>query len=116
MLAWGRVVIGSTLLVAPRRAGERWLGPIAHDRRVVTLMRATAARDLAIGAGTLGALAEGAPVRGWALAGAAGDITDALATVAMVRQVGVRRALPVIAAAAVATAAGLSAADHLAAD
>jgi hypothetical protein len=113
MMSVGRVVVGSTLLVAPRRAGGRWLGPIAQDRAVTAIIRATAGRDLAIGAGTLQALAAGDAVRGWTLAGAASDLVDAAATAVAIRRIGVRRAVPVVAVALVAGLAGLSAADRL---
>ncbi len=113
MIAAGRLVVGTTLLVLPGRAGERWLGSVTRDRRVKVVVRATAARDFAIGAGTLHALSTGAPVRGWTLAGAAGDLTDAAATALALRQIGARRALPVMAVALAAGLVSLAAADHV---
>ncbi len=112
-LACGRVVVGATLLIAPARAGGRWLGPVTRQRGAAVAIRALAVRDLAIGAGTLDALANGTPVRPWALAGAAGDLVDAAATLAALRQVGIRRGLPVVAVALIAGAYSLSAADQV---
>ncbi len=113
MLAVGRVVLGSTLLVAPGAAGGRWLGPVSRDRAAKVAVRGLAARDLAIGAGTLHALSTGTPVRGWALAGGLGDLVDAAASVVAFRQIGLRRALPTFVIAATAGAVSLSAADQL---
>jgi hypothetical protein len=96
MLACARIAIGATLLAAPRRAGGRWIGPAADDAAARLAVRALAARDLAIGVGTLRALTGEEPARPWAVAGAASDLVDAAATIVAVRQVGLRRALPAI--------------------
>jgi hypothetical protein len=113
MLAVGRIVLGTTLLIAPGKAGGRWLGPVSSNRAAKVAVRGLAARDLAIGAGTLQALANGTPVRGWALAGGIGDLTDAAASVLAFRQLGLRRALPTLVIAATAGAVSLTSADHL---
>ena len=113
MLAVGRVVLGTTLLVAPGAAGGRWLGPVSSDRAAKVAVRGLAARDLAIGAGTLQALSSGTPVRGWALAGGLGDLADAAATLLAFRRLGLRRALPTLVIATAASAVSLSSLDHL---
>jgi hypothetical protein len=113
MLAVGRLVLGGTLLLAPQAAGGRWLGPVSADRGAKVAIRGLAARDLAIGAGTLQALGEGQPVRGWALAGGIGDLADAAATVLAWRTLGIRRALPTLVVAATASAVSLTSANHL---
>ena len=113
MLAVGRLVLGSTLLLAPKAAGGRWLGPVTGDRAAKVAIRGLAARDLAIGAGTLQALSAGTPVRGWAVAGGVGDLVDAAATLLAIRQVGLRRAVPMLVIASSAAAVTFASADHL---
>jgi hypothetical protein len=108
-----RVVVGATLILLPGTSAERWIGRSAHDPTVKVMVRALGARDLALGAGTMQALANGEPARGWTLAGAASDLTDAAATLLAFRRIGARRAIPLLAFATAAGLAGLSAADHL---
>jgi hypothetical protein len=113
MLACARMAVGVTLLVAPARGGSLWIGPWSRDRAAKMVIRSAAARDLALGMGTYQALAEGSPVRPWVLAGVISDGVDAVATIAAIRQVGARRALPVIVAAAASAAYAASVADQL---
>jgi hypothetical protein len=108
-----RVVVGASLVLLPGPSAERWIGSAAHDPAVKVMVRALGARDLAIGAGTMAALANGDPVRHWTLAGAASDLTDAAATLLAFRSIGARRAIPLLVAATIAGLAGISAADHL---
>ncbi len=112
-MACARIAIGATLLAAPRRAGGRWIGPVADDGAARVAIRALAARDLAIGVGTLRALTGEEPARPWALAGAASDLVDAAATVLALRQVGLRRAIPAIAIALGAGVYTISIADQI---
>ena len=77
------------------------------------MTRTMGIRDLAIGAGTMHTLAEGTPARSWILAGAASDLVDVVATVLAVRYIGLRRALPVVAVAAIAGIASYLAAEHI---
>ena len=113
MLAVGRLLVGATLIASPGRAGGRWLGPVTSDRAARAAVRGLAARDLAIGAGTLQALSAGTPVRGWAVAGGVGDLVDAAATLLAIRQVGLRRAVPMLVIASSAAAVTFASADHL---
>ena len=113
VLACARIAVGATLLAAPRRAGGRWIGPVTEDGAARLAVRALAARDLAIGIGTLRALSGEEPARPWALAGAASDLVDAAATVLALRQVGLRRALPTIVVALGAGAYTISIADQI---
>ncbi len=113
MLAVGRVLLGATMLVSPGRAGGRWLGPVTADRAAKAAIRGLAARDLAIGVGTMQALSAGTPVRGWAIAGGLGDLTDAAATLVAIRRIGLKRAVPTIVIASTAAAVSFSSADHL---
>jgi len=109
----GRVVVGAALILLPGTTAGRLVGPPASDRSVKVLTRALGVRDLAIGAGTIHALDAGEPVRGWGLAGAAGDLMDAAAAVLAFRHVGARRALPLIAVATVAGLASYNAAQQI---
>ena len=112
-IAAGRIVAGTTLLLLPGTAAGQWIGPSARTPGAKVMTRAMGVRDLAIGAGTMSALANGEPARHWALAGAASDLIDGLATVLAIRHIGARRALPLLAVAATAGIASYVAADHL---
>jgi hypothetical protein len=112
-IAAGRIAAGAALVLLPGTAAGRWIGPVSRDGGAKVMIRAMGARDLALGAGTMHALANGEPARTWVLAGAASDLADAVATVLAVRAIGVRRALPLLAVAVTAGAASYVAADHL---
>jgi len=109
----GRIAVGAALVLTPGTSGSRWIGPEAYNPATKVAIRAMGARDLALGLGTMHALAEGAPVRSWALAGALSDIVDATAGLLAVRKLGFRRALPFVAIAAAAAASSYVAADRL---
>jgi hypothetical protein len=88
----GRVVIGTTFLLAPRLS-VRILGvDTASAKRMTFLARMTAARDIGLGAGTLDA-ASSTTVVPWLLAGAAADAVDALAVGGAMKR-GVARGVP----------------------
>jgi hypothetical protein len=105
-LAAGRVVVGGALLIAPGAAGAGWIGDAARRREVKVMARAFGIRDLALGLGTLQALDTDAPAEPWVTAGMLSDAVDFAATALALRALGVRRALPVMAVAAGAAAAG----------
>jgi hypothetical protein len=79
-IAAGRIGFGVALLAAPERFTEPWLGR-RDARRAGTqvAVRGLAARDLALGAGTLTAPPQA--LRGWVAASLVGDLGDLLATV-----------------------------------
>ena len=106
-------MVGATLILLPGTTASRLVGPAAHDGGVKVLIRALGVRDLAIGAGTLHALATGEPARDWGLAGAAGDLMDGVAAVLAFRTLGARRAIPLIAVAKLAALASYTAAQHV---
>jgi hypothetical protein len=95
-----RIAIGAGLLAAPRLAARLWVGGHSRETSARLFARAVGARDVAIGAGTLLALAEGAPARRWLQAGLLADATDLGATLAAGRE------LPPAARALVASIAG----------
>ena len=101
-----RVGLGAALVVAPT-ALRSWIGPVARRPGAQVLIRAFGARDAAIGAGTLLALREGAPVRGWLQAAALADAADAVSSLVAGRHLGPRRArLAALAATAGAVTGG----------
>jgi hypothetical protein len=81
LIAWGRVGVGCTALVAPSRVSRPWVGPAGAKVESRLLARTIGGRDLALGIGTLRALSStDREARPWvALAGVA-DAVDALAT------------------------------------
>ncbi|MEO8687683.1 MAG: hypothetical protein ABI611_05625 [Solirubrobacteraceae bacterium] len=78
--ALGRVVVGAGLTLAPRLAGEGWMGRDAHRPATQVAIRALGARDLAIGLGTAYTAGQGYGARPWLLAGIFADATDLAAT------------------------------------
>jgi hypothetical protein len=110
----GRLLVGSTFLLAPRFS-VRILGvDAASAKRMTFLARMAAGRDIALGAGTLdaGTTSAAAP---WLLAGAAADAVDALAIAAAMRR-GVARGVPaagIVVGAAMTAAVGVWAARAL---
>lgn len=113
LLAAGRVVVGTALVVTPGLAGRTWIDEASRTPAAKVILRALGIRDLVLGAGALIALERGAPVREWVLLGAACDAVDAAATTLAIRRLPLRRTLPVLAVAGSATALGLAAADEV---
>jgi hypothetical protein len=80
-VAWGRIAIGITALVAPTLPLRPWVGrDFAWQPRAKLLARSLGARDLALGVGVILALKKGAPVRGWIEGSGVADAGDALST------------------------------------
>lgn len=99
LLAGGRVAIGLALFVAPRQAARRWIGDDVDRTGTRMAVRGLGARDVALGAGLLAALEDGATTDRWLEAGAVADLADA-AAVLLARDE--RRAGAVLATVAVA--------------
>ncbi len=103
-IGFGRVAIGTAFLLAPTFS-VRMLGvDSATAKRMAFLARMTAARDIALGAGTLHA-GTGRRAVPWLLAGAGADLVDAAAIAAALKSGparGPRAAGTVVGAAAVA--------------
>jgi hypothetical protein len=113
MMAAGRLVLGILLLLFPRRIGRVWIGPVADHREASVMTRGMGARDAALAAGTLRALANGEPARPWIVGGIASDSTDALATLAAAGQIGRLRAVIVAASAFSAAVTGATIVDKV---
>ncbi len=94
LLAAGRVAVGTALTLLPGATGSLWFGDHAHEPGVKVAIRALGVRDAVLGLGTLWALANDEPTRGWYAAGAASDLVDAVATMTATRHIGLRRAVP----------------------
>jgi len=72
-----RVAYGVALLVAPGKvAGNRWLGPGAHQPAATVALRGLGAREVAVHGIALAELARGGPVRPYLAASIVGDLAD----------------------------------------
>ncbi len=109
MLSIARVGVGTALLLAPRRMGRNWVGSVADDRRAALVIRGFGARDLALGLGTLRAMARNEPLNGWVQMAALGDACDAVAGLAGASSVGVARTIPTVLSATAAAIVGMRA-------
>jgi len=90
-LAVNRVLFGAAFLVSPERAAGSWIGPVAESGGGGVMVRATGARDLALGAGALAALRGPGDARPWFAAHLLADATDAAATWVARRELGAVR-------------------------
>ena len=79
-----RVLLGVVAVGRPALAARPWVGPVDGIPAVVVLGRATGARDIALGAGALLAVArdDTGAVRDWTAAGAFCDLLDLVSTLA----------------------------------
>jgi hypothetical protein len=102
-LAYGRIVLGAGLVVAPARSARGWVGEEGTRRGAQVMGIAVGARDVAIGAGTLRALAKGEDARPWLAVSVFCDAADAVATASR------RDALPATGAIGVTALAGSAA-------
>lgn len=84
--AAGRFGLGVALLLSPRSFGRRWIGADADRAGASTAIRATGARDAALGLGLLVAYRRGRPVRGWLEAAALTDAADFVSTLMAFRK------------------------------
>ncbi len=115
MIGAGRVIIGGVFMAKPVLS-VRVLGvDTATATRLQWLARMTAARDAAIGFGTLARARHPDGVNGWLLAGAACDLVDAIAIADALRrkQVATLPGLTVIAVAAASSVIAVAAASSV---
>ncbi len=98
--AYGRVVLGGGLVLAPGLVAGGWVGGVADRRDGQALAIGLGARDVALAVGTLRALSSRRGARGWLRAGIVADAADLVATLRA------RDALPPLAVPAVAAIAG----------
>ncbi len=110
----GRVLIGSALVAAPAATGAPWIGEPAHTAGGQVAVRALGIRDAVLGLGALHAARRGdaGTAATWALALAACDIVDGVATGAASAELP-SRGVPVMGLAFGAAAAGIAIAAKL---
>jgi len=96
----GRIALGSGLAVAPGLVAGPWVGAVADRPGGRALASAMGARDVALGLGTLRAVAQRRGARPWVRAGMLADAADFAVTFR------VRRSLPPVAAPLVCVMAG----------
>jgi hypothetical protein len=82
VLAIGRAGFGVNYLLRPEEADNSWIGRAARKPGTQVIARSQGARDIALGAGTLRALARGeaSELRAWVAGQAFSDLADFLAT------------------------------------
>jgi hypothetical protein len=87
-LSLNRVGFGLVYLFAPGRGGQGWIGRVARDPATQVFVRGHGARDVALGAGAIGALLrrERRVACGWMSAQAIADGADVYATLASRRR------------------------------
>jgi hypothetical protein len=98
--AYGRVVLGGGLVLAPGLLAGGWVGTAADRREGQVLAIGLGARDVALAVGTLRALSARRGASAWLRAGIAADAGDLVGTLRA------RDALPPLAAPVVAAIAG----------
>ena len=113
MLGVGRVVIGLTLVLAPRRSVQGYVGEADPSFASQMFARGMGARDIAIGTGLLVALENDGEVARWLEAGALSDAGDFLSTLANLRELPTWRKLAWLLTAGSATFLGLRLAGAL---
>ena len=104
------MLLGASLVLAPRLAGPMWIGRDADSRAVKVLARGLGARDVALGLGTAVAIDGGKPVRGWLEGAALADAVDLVSTLLAGHSIprGARRAVIAIAGASMVSCAVLA--------
>jgi hypothetical protein len=103
-LACNRILFGIGFVLAPERAARSWIGPPAGTAGGRVMVRATGARDLALGAGALSTLRADADARPWFAAHLVSDAVDLAATWAARDELGPWRTAYALAVAGVSVA------------
>ena len=81
LIAWGRVGLGVSAIIAPTLMARPWIGGDAASSGSRVLARTMGGRDLALGIGALRALGvSDEEARPWVALGGMADAVDALAT------------------------------------
>ena len=111
-LALNRILFGLNYIARPQSAGPSWIGRSARLPATQVMTRSQGARDVALGAGALCALARGKPreARIWVASNALADATDFAATWAARDRLPRRGARFALAVAGVSTAIATAAA------
>jgi hypothetical protein len=114
-LAVNRILFGANYLARPASAGPSWIGRAARKPGAQVMIRSQGARDVALGAGALWALARhrDADARAWMAAHALADGLDTAVTWAARERLPKRRARLALAIAAGSTAVAVLGAARL---
>lgn len=81
-LSAGRIGLGLGLIARPADVAGSWVGPLAGSEEAGVLSRSVGIRDVALGAGAIGALlAADDSARAWILAQGLSDLGDIGATI-----------------------------------
>jgi len=80
--ALGRLAFGAGLVAAPERVASGWVGRIAGRDAVKVVVRGLGARDVALSAGALWALADDHRLAPWIAVTIACDVSDVAAALA----------------------------------
>jgi hypothetical protein len=117
-IAFGRIALGGSYLLAPGLAMKLWPGRAAttdHDQVMAKLLaRSVGGRDVALAVGALLAISHDTPVRGWVEAAMLADAVDALAIGLAFRHLPRGRAVLMFAASLGTAVAGRQLASSLA--
>jgi len=107
-LALNRAAFGLNYLLRPQQARTSWIGHAARKPGAQVMIRSQGARDVALGAGALRALARGdaRELRAWVVGHAGCDLVDLLATWTARDDLPERRARMAMAIAAASTLVG----------
>jgi hypothetical protein len=79
-LAYGRIVLGASLVLDPGRSARGWVGDDGTTPGARVMAVALGARDVAIGAGTARAVSRGSGEHEWIVASVLCDAADFAAT------------------------------------
>jgi hypothetical protein len=112
LLAVGRIVIGALIFLFPSTFVQLWTGRRNEKYPTNMLARGLAARDVALGVGTLIAL-EGSSASRWLQACAVADAGDAVGTLTSMRELGGLKATGLLAVEVGAAAVGLALAEEI---
>jgi hypothetical protein len=85
-----RLLVGATFAGAPELAHRRWLGSTPRDTAASVPLRAMGVRDVALSVGALAADRVGGNPAAWLRAAAAAEAADALAVLAVRRDIPAR--------------------------
>lgn len=112
LLGWTRIGLGAAGAAMPATFARLWTGRATASFAMNMATRGLAARDVAIGAGILATLDDGAG-RPWFVASAAADAADAVGTLSSLRELGALRSLGLLGLEVGAAVLGLALADSL---
>jgi hypothetical protein len=109
-LAVNRTLFGANYLIKPEKARSSWIGRAAKKPGAQVMIRSQGARDVALGAGALQAVARDSELRPWMLGHAVADVADLIVTWIARDDLPARRAKLAMAVAGASSAVAIAAA------